>query len=80
MIPLKKSEIDTLTSLRVNGPIGPIHVNTSTLKKVCDSCERLVDLGLGLATAHRSSIGELTEKATYSITPAGTKETKNFLK
>ena len=64
-----KLSIDEVLMLRdlKAGPLGPTAVNTG--RPFVQVCEGLVSLGL--AKAHRSSIGELSEKATYSISTPG---------
>jgi len=57
----------TLVMDLCSGPIGPCSVNTGRAY-----VERLEELtSRGFCTAHRASIGELTEVATYTITDAG---------
>jgi hypothetical protein len=66
---LSKNELLMLGDLS-QGLIGPTSINTG--RTWVAVCEGLVKLGL--ASAHRTSIGELDEKATYRITVAGCAE------
>ncbi len=66
MKPLSDHEKVMLEDLSF-GPIGPEPLHTGRLH--VDTLEGLVERSF--ASAHRSSIGEITEKATYSITDAG---------